>query len=106
MKTFFRNIVIFIFLLESYFKNLFFFILGFKTGHSAGDHWAVIPWMFLFMAGTFLGRYFKEGKAPKWMEKNPIPPLAFIGRKTLIIYLVHQPIIYGALYLLYNNGLL
>lgn len=87
-------------------KNLFFFILGFKTGHGAGDHWAVIPWMFLFFAGAFLGGYFKEEKVPKWFEKNPVPPLAFIGRKTLIIYLVHQPLIYGALYLLDIGGVI
>ncbi len=87
-------------------KNLFFFILGFKTGHSSGDHWAIIPWMLLFMAGAFLGRYFKEKKVPKWFSKNPIPPLAFIGRKTLIIYLLHQPLIYGVLYLLYKGGII
>lgn len=84
-------------------ENLFFFILGFKTGHGAGDHWAIIPWMFLFMAGAFVGRYFKVEKAPKWFEKNLVPPLAFIGSKTLIIYLVHQPLIYGVLYL-FNMG--
>ncbi|MBR3599695.1 MAG: DUF1624 domain-containing protein [Lachnospiraceae bacterium] len=84
-------------------KNLILFILGFNTGHGAGDHWAIVPWLFLFLSGTFLGRYFKEGNVPKWFEKNPIPPLAFIGRKTLIIYLVHQPLIYGFLYLVYNG---
>lgn len=83
-------------------KNLFFFILGFRTGHGAGDHWAIIPWVFLFLAGTFIGRYFKEERVPKWLEKNPVPPLAFIGRKTLIIYLVHQPLIYGILWLVYK----
>lgn len=83
-------------------RNIFMFILGFRTGHSAGDHWAIIPWIFLFLAGACIGRLFKEGKVPKWFAKNPIPPLAFIGCKTLIIYLVHQPLIYGLLFLIYN----
>ncbi len=87
-------------------KNLFFFILGFKTGHSAGDHWAIIPWLFIFLAGTYIGRYFKEKRVPGWFSKNPVPPLSFIGSKTLIIYLVHQPLIYGALYLLHMGGII
>ena len=87
-------------------RNLFFFILGFKTGHGAGDHWPIIPWLFIFLAGTYIGRYFKEERVPKWFSKNPIPPLSFIGSKTLIIYLVHQPLIYGALYLLNMGGVI
>ena len=83
-------------------KNLFFFILGFRTGHGAGDHWAIMPWLFLFFAGACIGKYFKEGRVPKWFTKNPVPPLAYLGRKTLIIYLVHQPLIYGILWLVYK----
>lgn len=83
-------------------RNLFLFILGFDTGHGSGDYWPIMPWLFLFLAGTFVGRYFKEERVPKWFKSNPIPPLAFIGRKTLIIYLVHQPLIYGILFLIYK----
>lgn len=83
-------------------KNIILFILGFKTGHGSGDYWPIIPWLFLFLSGTYLGRYFKEGNVPVWFTKNPVPPLSFIGRKTLIIYLLHQPIIYGILWLIFK----
>lgn len=83
-------------------RNVFLYVLGFKTGHGSGDYWPIMPWLFLFMSGTFVGRLFKEKKVPEWFKANPVPPLAFIGRKTLMIYLVHQPLIYGILFLLYN----
>lgn len=86
--------------------NILLYILGFNTGHGSGDYWPIMPWLFLFLAGTFVGRYFKEEKVPKWFRLNPVPPLAFIGRNTMIIYLVHQPLIYGLLYLLNLGGVL
>lgn len=87
-------------------RNIFLFILGFDTGHGSGDYWPIMPWLFLFLAGACIGRYFKHEKVPAWFKANPVPPLAFIGRKTLIIYLVHQPLIYGVLYLMHNGGVL
>lgn len=87
-------------------KNTLLYILGFDTGHYSADHWPVMPWMFLFLTGTFLGRLFKDDKVPRWFRSDPVPPLSFLGRHTLIIYLVHQPLIYGTLYLLDRAGLI
>ena len=87
-------------------KNTLLYILGFDTGHDSADHWPVMPWMFLFLTGTFLGRLFKDDKVPRWFRSDPVPPLSFLGRHTLIIYLVHQPLIYGTLYLLDRAGLI
>ncbi len=78
-------------------KNIPLFILGFNTGNGSGDYWPIIPWLFLFLAGCFVGRYFKDKKVPEWFKANPVPPLTFLGRKTLIIYLVHQPLVYGVM---------
>lgn len=75
------------------------FVLGFRTGHSSGDYYPLMPWLFLFFIGVFLGRYFKAGSVPAVFRKNPIPVLATIGRNTLWIYLIHQPVVYGLLYL-------
>ena len=80
-------------------KSLLLFILGFKTGHVSGDYYPLIPHLFLFLVGTFVGRAFKSGKIPKAFCKNVIPPLAFVGRHTLLIYLVHQPILYAIIWL-------
>lgn len=80
-----------------------FFPIGFHTtAFVSGDYFPFLPWLFLFLFGSFLGVWAKQGKFPKFMYKNRIPPLSFIGRHTLIIYLVHQPVIVGVLWILVN----
>lgn len=64
----------------------------------SSDYCPILPWIFMFLIGTILGRYVKN--LPEALARTHIKPLAFIGRHTLIIYLVHQPIIVGALYLI------
>lgn len=76
--------------------------LGFPVdGLSSGDYYPLIPWMFLLFGGTFLGRVIKTLKLPRWAyEEHNL--LSYIGRHTLIIYLVHQPILYVLLYFIYQ----
>ena len=74
-------------------------ILGFDTGLVSADYYPILPWIFVFLAGGFLGRAFKKGTAPKIFKANPVKFLSFIGRHTLLVYLVHQPIVYGGMYL-------
>lgn len=94
-------------------KNIFFsvrglphsfllYILGFNTGFSSADYYPLLPWMFLFFIGCFLGRYFGEGRVPEIFTADPVKPLSFIGRHTMIIYLVHQPVIYGVMWPWFN----
>lgn len=76
-------------------KSIILFILGFNTGHSSGDYYPLMPHLFLFLVGAFVGRAFKSGRTPRLFTLNLIPPLSFIGRHTLFIYLIHQPILYA-----------
>lgn len=77
-------------------------MFGLRTrGFYSSDYTPMLPWFFAFVFGVFLGRYVKN--SPEFLCRKHIPPLAFIGRHTLIIYLLHQPIIVGALYLI--NGM-
>lgn len=72
--------------------------LGFCTENfRSSDYVPILPWAFMFLIGTILGRYLNS--LPQSLKKTHIRPLAFIGRHTLIIYLVHQPVIFAALYL-------
>lgn len=64
----------------------------------SADYCPIIPWTFMFFIGTLLGRY--VNKLPEVLKKPHIKPLAFIGRHTLVIYLIHQPVIVGILYLI------
>jgi uncharacterized membrane protein len=78
--------------------NNFTMLLGFpQHGFQSADYNPIIPWLFLFIAGICVGKHIK--KLPETLSKKHIPPLAFVGRHTLIIYLAHQPVILGVLYL-------
>lgn len=71
-------------------------ILGFSGYYPmSADYFPLIPWAFIFFAGSFMGVYFREDKVPSFLHKDICPPLTFIGNKTLIIYILHQPLIYG-----------
>jgi uncharacterized membrane protein len=57
------------------------------------DYFSLFPWFFLFLTGFFLHRLF--GKIICGMKWEGIAPLNFIGRHALVIYVLHQPVIYG-----------
>ncbi len=82
-------------LYSSYFGVVF----GFPPeGFFSSDYNPFIPWLFLFICGTIIGRY--AAGLPESLRKTHLRPLAFVGRHTLIIYLAHQPIIVGVLELI------
>lgn len=83
------------------------FWLGFPAdSFVSSDYFPLLPWIFVFFSGAFFGVLVKGGRLPAWFYTPPerrlrvLRPLAFIGRHTLIIYLLHQPVVYGVLNLL------
>ena len=75
-------------------------VFGFVPyGFMTGDYFPVLPHLGWFITGVFLGKtlYRKQvSLMPKVPSKAlPIRILSFIGRHSLIIYLVHQPVISG-----------
>jgi uncharacterized membrane protein len=77
------------------------YVLGFpSTAFSSADYFPIFPWLFLFLAGTALGIYAKQGRLPAWCVKSRVPPLAWLGRHSLLIYLLHQPVLVGVFSLL------
>lgn len=79
-------------LLES---GLFFPFGIIGKGFASADYFPLFPWLFVFLAGTFFGVPVKAGKMPPFFYKKHLPPLAFVGRHTLWIYLLHQPVLMG-----------
>ena len=65
----------------------------------SADYFPLLPWGFLFFLGVWLGGPIREGKFPSWFYEVEIPVFPAIGRKTLLIYLLHQPVMYGILWL-------
>lgn len=73
----------------------FLFPLGLPgPGFASSDYFPLIPWFFLFLCGYFLWALAKGRFKPKISRPNP---LAFLGRHSLIIYMLHQPALYGLL---------
>lgn len=64
------------------------------------DYFSMMPWFFLFSTGYFFYHWIKK---KEWLAKLPsLPsfgrPFRFMGKNSLIIYMLHQPVIYGLLY--------
>ena len=60
------------------------------------DYFPLLPWLFLFWAGYFLHQLVGRGRlAP--LRRSVCPPLGWMGRHSLVLYLLHQPVILGVL---------
>ncbi len=60
------------------------------------DYFPLLPWLFLFWAGYFLHHLVGRGRlAP--LRRSVCPPLGWMGRHSLVLYLLHQPVILGVL---------
>lgn len=81
---------------ELFYKTHWLYWLGLphETFYST-DYFPLLPWIFLFFIGIFLGESFQKKGVFSWMERWKPGVLAFLGRHSLCIYLLHQPIIYG-----------
>lgn len=73
-------------------NNFFLFILGWPTeGFFSADYVPLVPWLFLGAGGYFFWQLVrKQGEKLKGPRS-----LSFLGEHTLLIYLLHQPLLYG-----------
>lgn len=78
------------------YANLFTAYLGFPPeGFFSTDYFSLFPWLFLFLAGGFAyGMARGKGMFDRGFLRCEIKPFAFLGRHSLLIYLLHQPILY------------
>ena len=68
------------------------------------DYYPILPWFGFALLGIFLGlTLYPQGVRrfglPDLSQAAPIRALQFLGRHSLVIYLVHQPILFGILIL-------
>lgn len=79
--------------------------LGFVYyGFSSADYFPLLPHLGFFLLGAVMGRKLYAKKVTLFPQVNSDHPLVrflcFTGRHSLIIYLVHQPLIAGCTWLL------
>lgn len=85
---------------EVLYKTNYLMPFGLYNGsfHSA-DYFPVFPDIFVFFAGVFAGIHFSEKGFSRFTYEKRAPFFGFIGRHTLIIYILHMPVIFGILYI-------
>ncbi len=67
----------------------------------SADFYPIFPWIFVFMIGCFLAVKFPKDRLPAFCYKKTCPPVEFLGRHALLIYVIHQPVIFGIGELIY-----
>ena len=84
------------------YKGYLMTFLGFTdpTFYSS-DYFSLFPWIFLFTLGYFLNKMLKDTRFESRVLSKGVRPLEFLGRHSFIIYMLHQVVIYGIIYLIY-----
>lgn len=77
--------------------------LGLATPWPTLDYFPIIPWFGVVLLGVFLGNTFYENRVAKTRLERPkiigITLLENLGRYSLLIYFLHQPILFSGVYL-------
>jgi uncharacterized membrane protein len=61
-------------------------------GFYSSDYFPLLPWFPLYLCGYFLYGVFQSHTDWSAFLERDIPPFGYIGRKSLTLYLVHQPL--------------
>ena len=83
----------------SWYKNLFTTFVGFPMpSFYSTDYFSLFPWFFLFLTGYFLFGVCTKNDVLQWkIFRVKLPFVDYLGRNSLLVYLLHQPILYGVM---------
>lgn len=85
------------------YKTEFLFFMGFPhKGFISSDYFPLLPWYFSFLAGYFLFKILTK-KGDKRYFHFEFKPINYIGKKSLLIYIIHQPIILLICFILFDK---
>lgn len=82
---------------DAWYANYFTAFIGFLPfDFYSTDYFALLPWLFLFWAGYYLHKAVGRRRMEP-LRRSVCPALGWMGRHSLLLYLLHQPVIYGVL---------
>lgn len=64
----------------------------------SADYVPLFPWLFVFCFGTVLGAAMRKRTPPKPVDNCVVRFLSAVGQHSLIIYMLHQVVLYGAVW--------
>ena len=82
---------------DAWYANYFTAFFGFLPfDFYSTDYFGLLPWLFLFWAGYYLHKAVGRRRMEP-LRRSVCPALGWMGRHSLLLYLLHQPVIYGVL---------
>jgi len=65
------------------------------------DYWPLLPWFGVFLLGMYFSDLFiKKIRGKNYTHLPIIKQMCFLGRNSLVVYIIHQPVLLTLLYLL------
>lgn len=61
-------------------------------GFRSSDYFPILPWLFLYIGGYFLNRIVMAIRPLESVARHGLAPLSMVGRYSIWIYLIHQPV--------------
>lgn len=86
------------------FKGLMQLIIGISD--YGADSYGIVPYTGVFLAGAFFGRVLYADKHSLVPYLNGVwqKPVSFVGRNTIWVYLLHQPVVLGIILLICRSA--
>lgn len=76
--------------------------IGFPdSGFRSSDYFPIITWIFVYILGYFLWGIIKRFDKEEFFRRR-VYVLDFLGRHSLIIYMLHQPVLMGICFLIFG----
>jgi uncharacterized membrane protein len=73
------------------------------SGFASVDYFPLLPWFGVVLLGLYFSKFWYAKGERKFNLRHELSkknPICFLGRHTLLIYLIHQPIFIGILHFL------
>lgn len=87
---------------KSLYANYFTAFIGLPPkGFYSSDYFSLLPWLNLYLFGYYLHKVFSKYSIMKLLSGRRIKAFSWLSKHSLIIYLLHQPVISALFYLIF-----